>query len=175
MQASVPANVILPLSRSSSTRRRRSYGRSRSYSRGRSYGRSRSTRRISRYQARAIARRAYVRAKWPSSEYAHIRVKRGSDAARALGMTSGAPFNAVGPEEQALRRQMQWYGNGGYFGRKIGSMFGQGDLGDKLGDAVWNAGKQFVPAPYRAAAEGLFAVTDGMNATGMQAFVNEKA
>ena len=55
---------------------------------------------------------------------------------------------------------MQWYGRGGYSGRKIGEMFGQGDLGDKLGDVAWGAAKQFIPGHYAAAGDALFGVTD---------------
>lgn len=169
MQASVPATVSLPVSTSSSRRRSRSRsygGRSRSYPRSRSYGGRRRSSRLSRYQARAIARRAYVRAKWPSSQYAHVRIPRGSAAARSLGLTPGAKFSEVGPEEQALRRGMQWYGQGGYFGRKLGSLVGMGDLGDKLGDAVWSAGKSFLPGAAQTIGDAVFSVTDKMNATG---------
>jgi hypothetical protein len=143
MQASVPATVSLPVSASTSRRRTRSRsygGRSRSYSRGRSYGGRRRSSRLSRYQARAIARRAYVRAKWPSSQYAHVRIPRGSAAARALGLTSGAKFSEVTPEEQALRRGMQWYGQGGYVGRTLGAALG-GALGTMAGTGLATATK----------------------------------
>ena len=135
-----------------------SQGRSRSYGRRRSYGRSRSYGRIGRYQARAIARRAYVRAKWPSSEFAHIRVQRGSQAAAALGISPGVSFKDADAEEQQRRRQMQWYGKGGYFGKLIGGALGGAAgsyagvdptigasigsaIGDKAGDWLYDQGR----------------------------------
>lgn len=136
--ASVPATVSLPVSASGS--RRRSYGRSRSYGRRRSYGRSRSYGRLSRYQARAIARRAYVRAKWPSSQFAHVRVARGSQAAQALGISPGVAFSDASSEEQARRRQMQWYGRGGYVGRTLGAALG-GAFGTVAGTGLAAATK----------------------------------
>lgn len=136
----VPASVSLNIG---SRSQRRSYGsRSRSYGR-RKYSRSRYS--VSRYQRRAIARRAYVRGKWPSSQYAHVYVPRGSQAAQALGMTPGQTFQEANAENQALRRSMGWYGKGGYWGNLLGKAAGSflggptgaaigGFLGDKAGD-----------------------------------------
>lgn len=134
----VPASVSLNLAGSSRrSYRRRSNGRSRSSSR---YGRSRSSsRRRSYYSVRAAARKAYVRGKWPSSEYAHIRVKRGSEAAASLGIgPPGSTFQESTPEQQAHRRSMQWYGRGKYMqgrGGYIGKMAG-GLLGGLAGTAA---------------------------------------
>ena len=58
-------------------------------------------------------------------------------------------------------------GRGGFFGRALGSLFGQGDAGDKLGDMAWNAGKSLLPAPYRNLADAGFAITDAMNGKGL--------
>lgn len=134
----VPASVSLNLAGSAPrSSRRRSYGRSRSSSR---YGRSRSrSRSRSYYSSRAAARKAYVRGKWPSSEYAHVRIKRGSQAAAALGVgPAGSTFQESTPEQQALRRSMQWYGRGRYMqgrGGYIGKMAG-GLLGGLAGTAA---------------------------------------
>jgi len=114
-QVSVPASVSLAVGSQSGSRstarRRRSYGRSygRYGSRSRSYGRS-----ASYYRMRAAARRAYIRGKYPSDKFAHAYVPRGSTASQALGITPGALFKDVSPEEQARRRAVGWYGKGDY-------------------------------------------------------------
>lgn len=136
MQATIPASVSLAVSAPRSTSRRRSYGRSRSRY-GRSYSRGG---RRSYYSTRAIARKAYVRGKWPSSEWAHPRVRRGSAAAAALGIgPAGSTFQEVPAEQQAVRRAAQWYGRGnymqgrgGYIGRMAGGLLG-GLAGTALG------------------------------------------
>jgi hypothetical protein len=109
----VPASVSLTLpSGSKRSYRRKSYGRRRSSSR--SYRRGG---RLSYYQKRAIARKAYVRGKWPSSEFAHPYVRRGSAAAQALGLTPGQTYAEASAENQALRKSIGWYGRGAYTGR----------------------------------------------------------
>ena len=111
-------------SRSLGGRRRKSYAR-------RSYGRRSAT----NYRVRSAARRAYIRGKWPSSQYAHPYIARGSAAAQALGLTAGQTFQEASPQEQAIRRAAGWYGrgqymqgNGGYFGKAVGGVVG-GTLG----------------------------------------------
>lgn len=103
----VPASVSLNLAGSRAPYRRKSYGRRRPYARSSSRGS-----RVSYYQKRAVARKAYVRGKWPSSEWAHPRVRRGSAIAQAMGMSPGVSFQQSSPEEQMARRQSQWYGKG---------------------------------------------------------------
>jgi len=51
-------------------------------------------------------------------------------------------------------------GRGGFFGRALGNLFGMGDLGDKLGDAAWNIGKQFIPSDIAGIGDAVFNVTD---------------
>lgn len=127
MQASIPASVSLNLSNSAPrSYRRKSYGRRRSSSR--SYRRGG---RVSYYQKRAIARKAYVRGKWPSSEFAHPYVRRGSAAAQALGLTPGQSYAEANAENQALRKSVGWYGKGaymqgkgGYIGKIAGGLVG---------------------------------------------------
>ena len=122
----VPASVSLNLSSAPRrSYRRKSYGRRRSSSR--SYRRSG---RVGYYQKRAIARKAYVRGKWPSSEFAHPYVRRGSAAAQALGLTPGQSYAEASAENQALRKSIGWYGRGQYTGRGgyIGKVVG-GTLG----------------------------------------------
>jgi len=114
----VPASVSLAIGGSGS--RGRSYSRRKSYGRSYSRSRSRSGGRVSYYQKRAIARRAYIRGKYPSAVYAHPYVPRSSDASRAMGITPGKTFQEVSPEEQARRRSVGWYGKGDYM---------QGDYG----------------------------------------------
>jgi len=53
-------------------------------------------------------------------------------------------------------------GRGGFFGRALGNLFGMGDLGDKLGDAAWNVGKQFVPGDIAGIGDSVFKFTDKM-------------
>lgn len=105
----VPASVSLNVSGS----RLRSYSRRR-YSRSYGRSRSRSTSRVSYYQKRAIARRAYIRGKYPSATYAHPYVVRGSAAAQAMGISPGVTFKDASPEEQVRRRAVGWYGKGDY-------------------------------------------------------------
>ncbi len=102
----VPATVALKLAGRKSYRRK--YG-----SKRRSYRRkSTSARGLSYYQKRAIARKAYVRGKWPSSQWAHPYIRRGGSIAQAMGMTPGATFQEAGPEEQEIRRAAGYYGRG---------------------------------------------------------------
>jgi hypothetical protein len=128
MSVNVPASVSLNLAGPARSYRRsssRSYGRRRSY--GRSYSRGG---RSSYYQKRAVARKAYVRGKWPSSEWAHPYVRRGSAAAQALGLTPGQSYQEANAENQALRKSVGWYGkgsyagNGGYIGSVLGGLIG---------------------------------------------------
>jgi hypothetical protein len=123
MQANIPASVSLALSapRAASASRRKSYGRSRSYGRSYSRGRSYGRKGVSYYQKRAIARRAYIRGKYPSATYAHPYVPRGSAAAQALGISPGVTFKDATAEEQVRRRAVGWYGKGDY------AMDGMGD------------------------------------------------
>ena len=53
-------------------------------------------------------------------------------------MTPGVSFKDAGPAEQAARRSMQWYGQGGYFGRLIGGALG-GAAGTALGAGLTTA------------------------------------
>ena len=124
MSVNVPASVSLNLAGPARSYRRsatRSYGRRRSY--GRSYSRAS---RSSYYQKRAIARKAYVRGKWPSADFAHPYVRRGSAAAQALGLTAGQSYADASAENQALRKSVGWYGKGAYSGSGgyIGSVLG---------------------------------------------------
>ena len=125
MSVNVPASVSLNLAGPARSYRRSA---SRSYGRRRSYGRSASRGgRSSYYQKRAIARKAYIRGKWPSSEWAHPYVRRGSAAAQALGLTPGQTYQDATPENQALRKSVGWYGRGQYMSGKggyIGSVLG---------------------------------------------------
>lgn len=112
----------------------RSYSRSRSLGgrRSRSYGRRSYRRRApTNYRVRAAARRGYIRGKWPSSEYAHPYVARGSAAAQALGITPGQTFQEATALEQVARRRAGWYGRGqymqgrgGYIGTVLGGLAG---------------------------------------------------
>ena len=123
----VPASVSLNLSSAPRrSYRRKSYGRRRSSSR--SYRRGG---RLGYYQKRAIARKAYVRGKWPSSEFAHPYIRRGSAAAQALGLTPGQSYSEASAENQALRKAVGWYGKGdymqgrgGYIGKIAGGLVG---------------------------------------------------
>ena len=134
----MPASVSLNLAGSVSRSRRKSYGRRRSYSR-KSSGR----RGASYYQKRAIARKAYVRGKWPSSEWAHPYVRRGSAAAQALGLTPGQSYADASPENQALRKSIGWYGRGAYTGR--GGYIGKvlGGLGGGMLGTLASGGASF--------------------------------
>lgn len=159
MSVQVPASVSLNLAGPARSYKRsgsRSYGRRRSY--GRSYSRAG---RSSYYQKRAIARKAYIRGKWPSSEFAHPYVRRGSAAAQALGLTAGQSYADASAENQALRKSIGWYGRGDYMSGKggyIGSVLG-GLAGGAAGLATMAAIKRTSPlAPMRLdIAHGMYA------------------
>jgi len=92
--------------------RRRSYGRRKPTKRRSSSRKSSRRRGLSYYQKRAIARKAYVRGKWPSSEWAHPRIRRGGAIAQAMGMVPGQSYRDATPENQLTRKALQWYGRG---------------------------------------------------------------
>lgn len=105
-------NVIVGGGTAARSRTPRKYGR-RKYTKRRSSSRKRSgSRGLSYYQKRAIARKAYVRGKWPSSEWAHPRVRRGGAIAQAMGMEPGQSYADATPENQMTRKALQWYGPG---------------------------------------------------------------
>lgn len=89
----------------------RKYGR-RKYQRRSSSRKRSSSRGLSYYQKRAIARKAYVRGKWPSSQWAHPRILRGGALAQSMGMVPGQSYKDATPENQLTRKALQWYGNG---------------------------------------------------------------
>ena len=80
--------------------------------------------------------------KYPSRQWAHPYVMRGTDQAAALGIgAAGSTFAQATPEQQAQRRAIGWYGVGDY-------MQGQGDYsavpkftGQQIGGAQINLGK----------------------------------
>ena len=91
----------------------RKYGR-RKYQRRSSSRKRSSSRGLSYYQKRAIARKAYVRGKWPSSEWAHPRIRRGGALAQSMGMVPGQSYKDATVENQLTRKASQWYGPGAY-------------------------------------------------------------
>ena len=160
MSVQVPASVSLNLAGPGRSYRRsasRSYGRRRSY--GRSYSRGG---RSSYYQKRAIARKAYIRGKWPSADFAHPYIRRGSAAAQALGLTPGQSYSEANAENQALRKSVGWYGRGQYMSGKggyVGSVLG-GLVGGAAGLTAMAAMRATGPlAPMRLdVAHGLYRV-----------------
>ena len=74
---------------------------------------------------------------FPSSRFGAVYVPRGTPEGIAK---YGNTWREADEAQRAARRGVGYYGrglytgHGGYWGRKIGSWFGMGDLGDKLGD-----------------------------------------
>jgi hypothetical protein len=110
-----------------------------------------------------VARSAKYRQRFPLRDYYDVPFARGSQAS----------LDYVGPswrEATPLQRQIRkatmmtgrglYRGKGGYFGRMLGNMFGQGDLGDKIGDFAWNTGKKFLPPVASSIGDAVFGVTD---------------
>lgn len=89
--------------------------------------------------------------------------------------TYGASYKAATPEQRAARKEFMMSGRGkyamtgrgGFFGRMLGGLVGQPDLGDKLGDAAWSVGKQFLPSAYSKAGDAVFGVTDRLSGQGL--------
>lgn len=123
-----------------------------------------------------IKQQIRFRKAFPLSEYSYVPMQRGSPHSLNI---FGATKKSANPDQRANRATFfmsgrgrylggkgLYRGRGGFFGRALGSLIGQGDLGDKLGDAVWNAGKSFVPEPYRNVADSVFSVTDKLSGKG---------
>lgn len=65
-------------------------------------------------------KRMLYKSKYPSSEYAHVRIPRGGEIATSMGLTAGAKYKDVSAEEQALRKSIGWRGRGAYsFGKNF--------------------------------------------------------
>jgi len=100
-----------------------------------------------RNQAAAIG--AKIRSRFPYSKFGTAHYARGS--AESLGMFGPSYKSATIPQRGARQslgftgRGMYMGGRGGYWGRKIGGLFGKAALGDKLGDIGGSLIRQFVP------------------------------
>ena len=51
----------------------------------------------------------------------------------------GQDFKSATEDQRAVRRRYLYTGKGGYFGRMLGNLIGQGDAGDRIGDAASTA------------------------------------
>lgn len=98
---------------------------------------------------RAIAINAKLRSRYPYSQYGTAYFKRGTPENIAR---FGETFRSASDAQKAARRDMGYIGKGmymggkgGYWGRKIGGLFGQAALGDKLGDIGSSLISTFVP------------------------------
>jgi hypothetical protein len=60
-------------------------------------------------------------------------------------MAFGETYKTANERQRAARKISGYFGRGGYWGRKIGGMFGRADLGDKLGDLAGSAIRSLVP------------------------------
>ncbi len=111
-----------------------------------------------------VARAARYRQKFPLNQYYDVPYRRGSqESLEAVGPT----WRQANAEQRLTRRDIMMtgkgkykYGRGGYFGRKLGELFGMGDLGDKLGNAAWNAGQSLLPGLAQNVGNAIFGVTD---------------
>jgi hypothetical protein len=118
-----------------------------------------------------IKRQIRFQRQFPLSQYSYYPLRRGGEQSLDL---FGPSFRTATPEQRENRRanlmsgrgrymkgKGLYRGRGGFFGNLLG-----GKLGSDIGDAMWNIGKRFVPAPYRAAADAVFDVTDKMAGSG---------
>lgn len=97
------------------------------------------------YAQRAMERRLLNRVRHPFADQARVYLPRGQQ--KGLGITPGALYKDVTPEEQAIRRSLGWRGRGlyrgrgGFFGGLAGLLSGQGwKAGSDMGDRLWEAG-----------------------------------
>lgn len=88
-------------------------------------------------------------------DVAWVPIKRGGPTSRGY---FGENWKTATEVQKANRRAFNFRGRGGYWGRKIGGMFGRADLGDTLGDAIGAGVRGFVP--------GGQAIMDGVVAAG---------
>lgn len=96
----------------------------------------------SRGQGRAMAISAKINKMYPYATYGRAYLQRGTPG----NLTRfGASYREATAEQRANRKKVGYLGRGGYWGRAIGKLFGQGDLGDKIGDVVSNVA-QYHPA-----------------------------
>ena len=100
-------------------------------------------------QKQAAAIGAKVRGRYPYSKYGTAHYLRGG--AESLGMF-GPSYKEASIPQRGMRQSlgfsgkgMYMGGRGGYWGRKIGGLFGRAALGDKLGDIGGSLIRQFVP------------------------------
>ena len=109
------------------------------------------------------ARAAQYNQRFPRSRYYDVPMLRGSQESLDL---VGPNWKTANPSQRLMRKTYmmtgkgKYKGRGGYFGRALGNLFGMGDLGDKLGDAAWDAGKSLLPGIAQNVGNAVFGVTD---------------
>lgn len=92
----------------------------------------------SRGQGRAMAIAAKINKMYPYSSYGRAYLQRGTPG----NLTRfGESYRLASAEQRANRKKVGYIGRGGYWGRAIGKLFGQGDLGDRIGDIVSDVAK----------------------------------
>lgn len=135
---------------------------------------------MQRAQMDPAARRKYwgiksqigFRRRFPLSNYWYAPIQRGTPISLA---EVGASYRDATEEQRAKRKHFNMTGRGkyamtgrgGFFGRMLGGLIGQPDLGDKLGDVAWNVGKNFIPGAARTIGDAVFAQTDKMTGSGL--------
>lgn len=110
--------------------------------------------------------------KFPLSQYSYAPLARGQPLSL---QTYGASYKTATPAQRAARKEFMMSGRGkyamtgrgGFFGRMLGGLFGQPDLGDKIGDAAWSMGKQFLPTDYANLGDAAFNITDKLGGRGL--------
>ena len=111
-----------------------------------------------------VKRQIAFKRRFPLTTHTYYPLARGTeDSLRVYG----ASFREANAEQRAMRERMLMTGRGlykggrgGYFGRMLGNLVGAGDLGDKLGDAAWNVGKNFIPKSVAQVGQSVFNITD---------------
>lgn len=133
--------------------------------------------RLRYFQDPALQRRYYgvkrqigYRKRYSLRDFWDMPIQRGSQASLDL---VGPSFKQATEQQRMNRRSYNmtgrglYRGRGGYFGRLLGGLVGQPELGDKLGDAAWNIGSRFIPTPAKMIGDAVFGVTDKMTGQGL--------
>jgi len=118
--------------------------------RRRKTGKKKSMPKKSTYANRAKLRQAYLKGKYPSSQWAHPYVRRGQGH---FGLTAGLKYSEVNAAEQAFRKSIGWRGRGeymsgkgAYLGRAAGGFLGKAAASALGTTAAFSSGGAFAAA-----------------------------
>ena len=110
-----------------------------------------------------VKRQIAFKRQFPLSQFSYYPLPRGGEMSLA---TYGPTWKQANETQRDARKKHLmsgrglYRGRGGYFGRMLGGLIGQPDLGDQLGDAAWNVGSKFLPGLAQNVGNAVFGVTD---------------